>query len=497
MNAPMDHANVVRHPSAAAALPALPTSLEAEQGVLGSMLVNGEVIGVVSSIIRPTHFAEEIHKRIFSVALELAKASKPITIGTLKSYLGDHDLGGLTTSQYLARLASNAAPPILSGDYAREVRDMAIRREIVEIGQRLDLEARGAFPSLTGADIVGPAIEALQKIADIAVAADTRRDAGSCAQALVDRARAIMAGEKQDSGVPTGLKELDLATGGFQPGTLWIIAGRPRMGKSVLGTGFARRVARRGARDLEEGREAVGAQFFSLELPEDQIIARFLSDLAYSPRSPVTFGNIMTGSLTESDFWAVEEAQRKLAALPLALDVAESLTVQDIGARIRSEKARMAKKGIRLSVVFLDYLKFIKASDRYKGNRVYEVGEISGSLKQLAKREGVCIVLLAQVNRQVDGRDRKDRAPGLADLRDSGDLEADTDVVLFIDRESIRIKQSPEYKRGDEEAVAEYATKQHEAELIVAKTRMGAERSFKIWFDAGASAFASEARGGS
>ena len=476
----------------------MPICLGAEQGVLGAILVSPETLGQLTGALKPEHFGEDLHRRIFGVAATLFRDGKPVTIATLLTYLGDSEIGnGVTIQQYLARLAAEALPPLIAPNMAKEIRDVAARRELITIGESLAAQVRSAGPGISSVDLAIPPLEELQRVAELAVEIDTRRDAGACAAVMIERARAIMRGEIVDAGVPTGLPELDRATGGgFQPGTLWIIAGRPRMGKTIMATGFARKVAARGLRELESGRQGYGSQIFSLEVTEDQIIARILADIAYSPRRSITFGNIMRGALDESDIWAVEEAQTRLARMPLALDVASSLNVPEIAARVRSEKARMAKHNVRLAVVFVDYLKFVRASDRYRGQRVYEVGEISGGLKQLAKTEGVCVVLLAQVNRNVDSRDRRDKAPNLADLRESGDLEADTDVVLFIDRESVRVKQSAEYKAGDDEATNRFIELQNKADLIIAKTRVGSENTLSIWFDAGASTFAAEARGG-
>lgn len=471
-------------------------NIEAEQGVLGAILMNPELMGVLSSTLRPGHFGEEIHRRVFNIALELFGQGKPITPSTLITYLGDHDLGGKPTSHYLAHLGAGALPALLVPGMAKEVRDIAGRRDLIAIGEALAVRARVAGPSSSCVDLASEALTGLQALAEATVDADTRRDAGACAATMVERARAIMRGEARDAGVSTGLPDLDCATGGFQPGTLWIVGGRPRMGKTILATGFARKVAWRGARDLAAGLPGYGSQIFSLEVTEDQIIARILADLAYSPQRRITFGQIMRGDLDETSLWHVEEAQQKLAELPLALDVAASLTVLEIAARVRSEKTRMARRGIRLAVILIDYMKFVRATDRYRGNRVYEVGEITRGLKELAKAENVCVVLLAQVNRAVDGRDRKDKAPGLADLRESGDLEADADVVLFIDRESVRVKQSPEYRAGDADATNRFLELENKADLIVAKTRVGSETTLSVWFDAGASAFAAHDRVG-
>ncbi len=465
----------------------LPVNIEAEQGVLGAILIENSLIGPASVILKTDDFSEEIHRRIFSTALELHRADRAVTPASLKTYLGEHDLGGVTIPQYLARLASEALPPLMAPQMAREVRDLAARRELIAASEQISAMAREAGPGTGAAMLASEAIAGLQKIVEVAVDADTRRIAGDSATALVERARAIMAGERQDAGISTGLPDLDHATGGFQPGTLWIVAGRPRMGKTILATGFARKVA---------SRLTVGSQIFSLEVTEDQIVARLLADLAYSPRRPVSFGEIMLGALDDAGLNAIEDARDRLAEMPLALDVAPSLSVAEIAARVRSEKARMARRGVRLGVVFIDYMKFVRTTDRYRGNRVYEVGEITKELKALAKAEGLCVVLLAQVNRAIDSRDRKDRSPGLADLRESGDLEADADVVLFIDRESVRVKQSAEYKAADPEALNRFLELEHQADLIVAKTRVGSERTVNVWFNAGASTFSSLNRGG-
>jgi len=462
-------------------------NIEAEQGVLGAVMIDNSVIGPISLSLQPDDFSEEIHRRIWHFARELHQHGRPITPATLRTYLGEHDLGGMTVPQYLARLAAEALPPKLAPGMAREVRDLAARRELITVSEQIAATARDAGPGSSALMVASEAMASLQRIVEVAVDTDTRRDAAESATALVERARSIMAGEKQDDGVSTGLPDLDYATGGFQPGTLWIVAGRPRMGKTILATGFARKVA---------SRPNVGAQIFSLEVTEDQIVARLLADLAYSPRHVVTFGEIMLGSMDEAGLNAIGCARDRLAEMPLALDVAPSLSVAEIAARVRSEKTRMARRGVRLAVVLIDYMKFVRATDRYRGNRVYEVGEITRELKALAKAEGLCVVLLAQVNRAIDGRDRKDRSPGLADLRESGDLEADADVVLFIDRESVRVKQSPEYKAGDPDALDRFLELEHKADLIVAKTRVGSERTINVWFHAGASTFSSHDRGG-
>ena len=282
----------------------------------------------------------------------------------------------------------------------------------------------------------------------------TRIDPSAAATAVLDRARAILAGEKSNAGVPTGLPDLDMRTGGLRPGELWVLGGRPGQGKTILGTGFARKVAEHGARLIANGEVGVGALLFSLELPEEQVVARLLADIAYRPRNPITFGQIMRGELQEQDLDRLEDARAHLERLPLAIDVAPGLSVAEIASRVRAEKNRMPKRNIRLAVVVIDYLKFVRATDRYRGMRVYEIGEITGALKQLAKAENICVVLLVQANRAVEAKDRRDKRPGMADLRDSGDIEADADVVAFIYRESVYLKQTPGVRPRRDRSVA-------------------------------------------
>ncbi len=476
--------------------PQPPASIEAEQALLGAILVNNAAWGRVADFLKAEHFFEEIHARIYSVTSDLLRGGKLATPITLRTFLGEHSLGPITVPQYLARLAAEATTVINAADYGRMIVDLAIRREIIEAADKLKLSALNARPDAPPAELAISAIGVLQEIGLTAAPSNTRVDPGTAAASLIARAKRIMSREPVEGGVSTGLRDLDNDTGGFEPGTLWVMGGRPGMGKTVMATGFALKVANRGAKDIAAGALANGAMLFSLEVPERQVTARLLSDLAWRSQRPIPFGSIMRGALDEQDVWCIEEAQERLAILPLALDCASRLKIDEIRLRIRAEKARMARKGVRLGVVFIDYLKFVAASDRYRGQRVYEVGEISGALKQIAKDEDLCVVLLAQLNRALEHRDRKDRRPTLSDIRESGDLEADADVVAFIHRESYYIKQSPEYRNCEPDAMQQFIDLEHEAEIILGKTRAGPTGTIKIWCDIGCSKFTAVAGGG-
>ena len=244
-------------------------------------------------------------------------------------------------------------------------------------------------------------------------------------------------------------------------------------------------IGRMSVRRERDGEPGWGVMEFSLEVPQDQFMARHVADLVRSSRRTIPFGNIMRGELEDDELWIVEDGVRRFDDMPIIVDFAPKLSVADIALRVRTEKARFARQGVQLRVVFIDYLKFIKASDRYRGQRVYEVGEITGALKALAKQERVCIVLLCQLNRANEARD--DKRPGLADLRESGDIESDADVVVFLHREAYYIEKSAKFRENDSDTLARHAELVHQAELIVAKNRAGPTRTVLVYCNIAAS----------
>jgi replicative DNA helicase len=228
-----------------------------------------------------------------------------------------------------------------------------------------------------------------------------------------------------------------------------------------------------------------GVAVFELELPEAQMTARFLAEASYTYRSPIRFGKIMRAEVSERDIDRLEEAQRALNDLPIMIDVAGSLTMNDITARVRSEKSRMAKRGVKLGVVFIDQLDFVKTTGNWKGDKNNQVGEISIGCKQLAKDDDVCVVLFSQLNRGVEGRD--DKRPSLMDLRNSGNLEQDADVVGFFYRDAYYIERSSEFRRGDPDAKRFFHDKINSLELILAKNRTGEVKTIELFCDVGSS----------
>ena len=460
----------------------LPANLEAESAFLGALLLNNDVFPFVSSFLAPDHFTVEIHRRIYALSAQMIGDGRIASPITLKTFLGEHDVGGGTTiPQYLARLVAEAAPPIVAKDYARAIQELFVRRETIAIANDALAQAFNIPVDMKPQEVATATMERLSALND-GSSDTTRHSAGASSSALVAKAKDIRAGKIVPSGVATGLADLDDATGGYRPGELWIVAGRPGAGKSVVAVASATNVARRGG----------GVLVFSLEIPEEPFTARMLADIAYTHRRPIPFSSIMRGRLDDLDMESVCDAQERLAQIPIMVDYSSKLTASEIKARIHAEKKRLSASGRALSVVFIDYLKFVQATDRYRGSRVYEIGEISASLKQTAKDEGVCIVLLAQLNRALEARD--DKRPGLSDLRDSGDLEADADVVAFIHREAYYAARAA--RTGSEDAAVRLAQVENQAELILGKNRSGPCKTIELWCDVACSTISSRSQWG-
>ncbi len=462
-----------------------PANAEAEQALLGAVLVNNAAFHAIGPRLLAEHFSEEIHQRIWTVATALITEGRVATPITLRTFLGDHDLGGITVPQYLARLAAEATTIVNAPDYARMVVDLATRRALIAAAEEVIEGAYDPPAALPVERLVDGAEASLMAVRQsLAATTQTRVTAADAAGELLDQVQRIMNGEEQGVGVTTGLRDLDYDTGGMRPGELWVVGGRVGMGKTIKAITLARAAAKSG----------VGVLLFPFEIGRRQAIARVLSDLAYFHRKPLGYGAIMKGQVDAEDMWRLRDAEKRLRDMPLVLDDSSGATLTQIASRIRSERDRMAKRGVTLGVVILDYLKFIKAGDRYAGQRVNEVGEITVGLKRMAKDLNVCIVLLAQVNRGTESRD--DKRPNLADLRESGDIESDADVVLFVYRDIYYIERTKKFNDGDPDTVSRANDCRDELELIVAKLRTGATRTHKLWCDVSCSTIATQSRRG-
>lgn len=450
-------------------------NIEAEQALLGAIFVNNQAFGRVSSIVAPEHFYEPIHAKLFDLCGDAILEGRAATPITLKPKLPSNlDIAGLTPIEYMARLCAEATTVINAPDYAMTVRDAWAARQVVDASREA-----AASVSAPDANVKGIITSLFADLDGIRARIDDRRSVSAhiadCASGVLRRVDAIRDGTIEQ-GATTGLRDLDRRVGGLHPGRLVIVAGRPGMGKSIVGANIARATAAAGN----------GCLLFSLEMAEEEIGARVLSDQAFGSSGPyhldqaIASKDIFEGRLDNHQLAHVAHAGEALARLPLIVNTSAALTVGEILADTRRKADEMKARGVSLRVVVIDYLKFVRASDRYHGQRVYEVGEITAGLKALAKDLGVCVVLLAQLNRAVE--QRSDKRPELSDLRESGDIEADADIVMLLFREAYYLKD-----KTDADSQARLMACENTLEIIVAKCRMGAVGVVQAFCHPGAS----------
>ena len=376
-----------------------PHNIEAEQALLGAILVNNEAFYRVSDFLEPKHFLETIHQRIFELAGGLIRAGKLATPVTLKTFLpGDLDIAGLSVNQYLARLAAEATTIINAEDYGRTVYDLSIRRDLITIGEDMVNLAYDAPVDATPQSHIEDAERKLFELAETG-----RYESGfqRFAQALttaVDMAARAYQRDGSLSGLATGLTDLDSRMGGLQPSDLVILAGRPGMGKTALATNIAYNVAKAWAGEVRaDGHMAtvnggiVG--FFSLEMSAEQLATRIISEQTGIPSN-----KIRRGAIDEADFEKIKDVSIELQNLPFYVDETGGLSIGQLAAR-----ARRLKRQRGLDLLVIDYIQLLQGSTRRSSeNRVQEITEITTRLKALAKELNVPILALSQLSRQVE-----------------------------------------------------------------------------------------------
>jgi replicative DNA helicase len=466
-----------------------PHNIEAEQALLGAILVNNDAFYRVSDFLDPEHFSEELHRRIFEIAQSLIRAGKLATPITLKTFLGDADLGGMTVSQYLARLAAEATTIINADSYGRTIYDLAMRRQLIGIGEDM---VNVAYDSPVDDSPRKQIEEAERKLYELAERGRYEGGFQSFSDALksaVDMAAEAFKRDRKLSGVATGLSDLDRMMGGLQSSDLVIVAGRPGMGKTALATNIAFNVARAysGERQpdgtikrLDGG--IVG--FFSLEMSAEQLATRIIAE-----QSGVASYKIRRGEIQEHEFTRIADAAREMERVPFFIDQTGGISIAQLTAR-----ARRLKRQKGLDVLVVDYLQLLSGSSKKGENRVQELTEITTGLKALAKELACPVIALSQLSRQVEQRD--DKRPQLSDLRESGSIEQDADVVIFVYREEYYLKNK-EPKMGTEEYFkwqTEMDQVHGRAEVIIGKQRHGPTGTVQLQFDAEVTRFSNLAR---
>ncbi len=459
-----------------------PHNIEAEQALLGAMLINNEALDRVSGFLQINHFFEPLHGRLYDVMSKIIGAGKHASPVTLKAFFAnDPPIGSLTVAQYLGRLAASATTVINAEHYGRVIYDLAVRRNLIVLGEDM---VNVAYDSPVDAPPQSQIEEAEQRLFDLAekgkygsgfmAFGDATADAIEMASKAYEREGGL-------SGLSTGLKDLDRMMGGLQNSDLIILAGRPSMGKTALATNIAFNIAKAhrkamGDKGMDETVDGGIVGFFSLEMSSEQLATRILAEQAQIPSE-----KIRRGMIQEDEFARLVTASQELQTLPLFIDHTGGITIAQLAARARRLKRQ---KGLGLLVV--DYLQLLSGSaKRSAEGRVQEVSEITVGLKALAKELAVPIVALSQLSRQVENRD--DKRPQLSDLRESGSIEQDADVVMFVYREEYYVsRREPSLAKVEEHQKWQDEMDQAQglAEVVIGKQRHGPTGTVRLQFQA-------------
>lgn len=456
----------------------MPHSIEAEQQLLGAILTNNDIFDRVASVINSSHFYDPVHARIYEVAAARIAKNNLASPVTLKAFLEDDEgLKELGGPAYLARLAGAAISAYAAKDYAQMIYDMAIRRELIGLGQTIADRATKMDVTEEPREQIVQAEQALYKLSE-----QGQTDSGfvSFLKAVTEAVQTANAAYQRDgglAGVSTGLMDLDSKLGGLHPSDLLILAGRPSMGKTSLATNIAFNVAKaykKGVRpDGTEGAVEGGiVGFYSLEMSSEQLAARILSEASEVPSQ-----QIRRGDMTEQEFRRFVDAAKALEACPLYIDDTPALPIAQLAAR-----ARRLKRSHGLDVLIIDYLQLCRGTSE---NRVQEIGEISMGMKAIAKELNIPVIALSQLSRGVESRD--DKRPQLSDLRESGSIEQDADVVMFVFREEY-YKEREKPGEHDLERMAAWQEEMERlharAEVIIGKQRHGPIGTVDLSFEA-------------
>src|SRR5438445_9093859 len=476
------------------ATPSLPQNVEAEAALLGALMIDNRLVEDIQLKLKPLHFFEPLHGRIYEAILRLTDSNRianPVTLKPLfEADEGMKEVGG---PSYLAQLTGSGAAVIGARDFASQIYDLALLRALVGVGRERVEGALDTSEDVAPLAQIERAETELYRVAEEGGADGKAKSFGEASKEALQLAEKALNSGGHLSGITTGLDSLNGKIGGLHKSDLVIVAGRPGMGKSSLATNIAFASAQRLLRDNEDGIEptkSAGAAvaLFSLEMSADQLATRILAE-----QSGISSENLRMGRISQSEFRSLARAAAELQSLPLYIDDTPGLTIAALRARARRLKRQ---KGIGLVIV--DYLQLLQGSGKGSAgdNRVQEIAEISRGLKKLAKELVLPVVGLAQLSRAVERRE--DKRPQLSDLRESGSIEQDADIVLFIYREDyyLAAKQPgddhPDFTAWQEEMQRAYGL----AEVIVAKQRHGSTGKVRLKFESRITKFSDAADDG-
>ncbi|MFM2043009.1 MAG: hypothetical protein RLY86_1585 [Pseudomonadota bacterium] len=459
-----------------------PHNEEAEQALLGAILVNNKAFEKVGEFLRPEHFFDPANGRIYAACLKLIDRGQVANPLTLKAYFEqDKDLVEIGGAEYLARLAAAIVTVHNAEDYGRIIHDLYLRRQLIEVGEEMVNTAYKHELDVVATDQIE---EAEKKLFDLASSGDIKGDFIPFERALASAINSVEAAFRRSThvtGVTTGLRDLDHKLGGLHHSDLLILAGRPSMGKTALATNIAFNAAK--AYMLSGGKEGAPVGFFSLEMSAEQLAARILADQA-----EVSGDKMRRGEISAQDFPKFVEASQYLSRVPFFVDDTPALTITAVRTR-----CRRLKRTHGLGLIVVDYLQLLRGGGMGKGpeNRVQEISEITRGLKAIAKELHVPVLALSQLSRGVE--QREDKRPLLSDLRESGSIEQDADVVMFVFREQYYLERAEPGRRPDEsedkfndryQRWRERLELVHNtAECIIGKQRHGPVGTVRLFFD--------------
>ena len=448
-----------------------PSNIEAEQALLGSILVNNDIIDEISNIVKPNMFYDPAHIKIYELIENLNSKGMIANPITLKNFFEKenmlNDVGG---TEYLVKITRFSGSTKQAVDYSKIIHEMYLRRELIQISDNLSNDTLNASSQDYDAEEI---IETTEKsLFDLAERGSFSQSFLKFNQALdqtIQMATLAMQNDQGIVGVPTGLTELDQKLGGLHKSDLVILAGRPSMGKTALATNIAYNVAQ----NIYSRQEKSSVAFFSLEMSSEQLSTRILSEQAH-----IKSDDIRRGKVTEEEINRYIETSRNIYNLPLYIDETPAITISTL-----SNRARRIKRLFGLNLVVVDYIQLMRSNSNKNDNRVQEISEITQGLKALAKELSVPVLALSQLSRAVEQRD--DKQPQLADLRESGSIEQDADVVMFVYREEYYLERK-QPKLGSIEH-AEWQSKMNDvnglADIILGKQRHGPTGTIKVEFE--------------
>ena len=447
----------------------LPNNIEAEQSVIGSILVSNEIFDDINTIISSTNFYDPMHQKIFGAIENLIYKGLLANPITLKNYF-ETDKDDINIPEYLVKITKFSTSTRQATEYSKIIYDMFVRRELIKISEQTIDTAKINDLNTSGQNIIENSERLLFDLAEKGSFNSSLVKFDEAMKKTIEMASAAYKNEEGIVGVPTGLRDLDDRLGGLHQSDLIIIAGRPSMGKTALATNIAFNAAQK----LQESERKSSVAFFSLEMSSEQLSTRILAE-----QSRIKSNDIRRGKISDEQFDKFIETSKNMTELPLYIDETPAISIAAM-----SNRARRIKRLFGLDMIIVDYIQLMRGSINNKDGRVQEISEITQGLKAIAKELSVPVVALSQLSRAVEQRDLK--KPQLADLRESGSIEQDADVVMFVYREAYYLERQEPRPATVEHA--EWQAKMNEvsnlAEIIIGKQRHGPTGNVMLEFEA-------------